>query len=247
VKTISIAIVCVLAASAYANGKSDAAYHDGERLYAAKQYLAAAAKFEEAYNADPDPAVLFNIAQAYRLGHACAQASRFYHRFLDAAPSPPEPEKLQRYIDDMDACAKREAEVAEPRVIHDTQVVEKTKYVGERDPGRRMRTIGAIVGGVGLVAAAVGGYFTYRVHDIQSDREAVCAAGCIWGEQQERINNLDSRGHRAERIETIAYATAGVAVIAGVTLYVIGSRRKRDTLVALPLPGGGAASWQFDF
>ena len=245
-KLASLAIGCVLASAAHANTKSDAAYREGVRLYEAKQYLAAAAKFEAAYAAEPDPAVLFNIAQAYRLGHACAQASRFYHRFLDAVPAPPEPEKLQRYIDDMDACAKREAEVAQPRVIHDTRVVEKTTYV-ERDPGRGTRRAGLIVGGLGLAAGVVGAYFTYKVHDLASERDEICADGCVWGVERDRIDDLDKRGRRAETIEMIAYGTAGAAVLAGISLYVIGSRHRQDRLVATPLPGGGAASLRIEF
>ncbi len=35
----------------------------------------AAERFELAYELDPDPAYLFNLAQAYRLGNVCAKSA----------------------------------------------------------------------------------------------------------------------------------------------------------------------------
>src|SRR5207248_8579217 len=83
-----LALVLVLGAHAtHAQPKADAdrAYAEGQTLYASGDYLAAAAKFERAYQLDPDPAVLFNIAQAYRLGKDCAHAGSRYRDYLSAA------------------------------------------------------------------------------------------------------------------------------------------------------------------
>ena len=47
--------------------KAEAAARDGQQRYQSGAYLLAAERFELAYELDPDPAYLFNLAQAYRL------------------------------------------------------------------------------------------------------------------------------------------------------------------------------------
>jgi len=59
---------------------SSEAYARGEAQYQAGEFLAAAASFEEAYARERDPSILFNIAQAYRFGKACAKAADSYRR-----------------------------------------------------------------------------------------------------------------------------------------------------------------------
>lgn len=85
-----------------------AAYNEGQKRYAAGDYRAAAEKFIAAYTADPDPAYLFNIAQAYRFAHECGEAARYYRQFLAAVENPPNADRIRRYIDEMDGCAHGE-------------------------------------------------------------------------------------------------------------------------------------------
>lgn len=92
-----------------AKDKAAAAYAEGQRRYNAGEYRPAAAKFLEAYGHDADPAYLFNIAQSYRFAHDCAQAARYYRRFLAAVASAPNRAKVRGYLDEMDACVRREA------------------------------------------------------------------------------------------------------------------------------------------
>src|SRR5690349_21094377 len=58
------------------------AYHD------AGDYMKAVAAFKEAYVLAPSPALLFNIAQAYRLAGDCDDAAWMYRRYLDTNPGP---------------------------------------------------------------------------------------------------------------------------------------------------------------
>ena len=229
-----------------AHARADAVYKEGEQLYADKQYLAAAARFEASYAIEADPAVLFNIAQAYRLGRACAQAARFYHQFIDKVPSPPDRDKLDRYITEMDACAKAEAAATQPTVIHDTRVVHDTQVVHVADHPSRVLPLA--LGAGGLLSLGIAAYFTYDVHQIQRDREAACPPGCLYGDVLPRLQHLDDRGHRAEIGEVVFYAVGGAAVIASAVLFVLDHRAPADRVVTVaPLPGGGsvAASWRF--
>jgi tetratricopeptide (TPR) repeat protein len=64
-------------------------YRRAEALFAARDYLAAAREFERAHELKPDPVLLFNAAQAYRLGSACDKAAALYRRYLETRPDAP--------------------------------------------------------------------------------------------------------------------------------------------------------------
>jgi tetratricopeptide (TPR) repeat protein len=248
VRSLAIIALCATVAAAQpapAADKvhADAIYAEGEELYAHGNYLAAADKFEQAYKLDPDPAVLFNLAQAFRLGHACAQAARYYHEFAGKVSHPPDREQLAKYIHDMDSCAAREASLVKPTIIHDTHVV----HLRDVDRGRPKRVLGLVTVAVGVVGLAVGGYLTYDVHQIQQDRASVCGTDCVWGDEIAAIDRLDHRGRRAEILEAVVYSASGVAVLTGVGLYLLGRKRTESVVVATPTPGGAqvSARWRF--
>lgn len=239
-----LAILILLASIAHADPKADDLYRKGELLYTDRHYIDAARMFEQAYQIDPDPAVLFNIAQAYRLGRACVQAARYYHEFLDKVPHPPEAEKLQKYVADMDACAAAEHEAIVPQVIHDTKVVHQTEVVHEQ----RSLVLPLAIGGVGLAALVVGAVFTYDVHALQNLRDKACEPGCIYGDKVARLNDLDSRGKRAERVEAVGYAVGGAAAVAATVLLVLRSQERDERIIVpAPAPGGATLSaiWTF--
>ena len=61
-------------------------YKEGETQYNLGNFESAADAFKKGYEVEPDeakkPAYLYNVAQAYRLGNKCKEASFFYKRFL---------------------------------------------------------------------------------------------------------------------------------------------------------------------
>jgi hypothetical protein len=62
----------------------------------------------------PDPAFLFNIAQAYRQANECSKAAEYYRQFVGALRNPPNLDKVQKLIAEMDACAAKQAAAAQP-------------------------------------------------------------------------------------------------------------------------------------
>src|SRR5689334_1129174 len=105
-----LVIVVLLATSvAYAQPakiKAEAAAREGQQRYQAGEFALAAERFELAFSLDPDPAYLFNLAQSYRLGKACAKAAAAYRKLLGLVASGPNTAKVQSYVEEMDACAK---------------------------------------------------------------------------------------------------------------------------------------------
>jgi hypothetical protein len=65
---------------------SESHYDKGKQLYAAKDFVGAAAEFEAARAIDPQPRYIFNLAQAQRMAGHCADAVTSYQAFLATAP-----------------------------------------------------------------------------------------------------------------------------------------------------------------
>ncbi|MGE0870598.1 MAG: hypothetical protein AB7P03_18680 [Kofleriaceae bacterium] len=86
---------------AIADPKQDAAAlaKQGDELFQAKSFDEAAKRYEQAYNLDPDPAHLFALAQAERLGGHCDRAIGHYKKLTDAATSPRAAEFVQESLD----------------------------------------------------------------------------------------------------------------------------------------------------
>jgi tetratricopeptide (TPR) repeat protein len=82
-------------------------FEDGSRLYDLGKFRDAAREYEEAYKYKPDPALLFNIGQAYRGAGATSDALTAYKSYLRRMPEAPNRvevaghiERLQRQLDD---------------------------------------------------------------------------------------------------------------------------------------------------
>src|SRR5262249_30709427 len=147
-------------------------------------FAGAAEKFRVAYELDADPGYLFDAAQAYRFAKLCAESADFYRRFLKTVPNAPNRDKVERFRDDMDACAKSQPLAAPDHVERpprppaqgaSTEPVKDPPPVdsGETpaDPGQTKRTVGLAVGAAGLVASGVGFYYMLRVFKIASDHD----------------------------------------------------------------------------
>jgi len=216
-------------ASAQPAPGASGAYARGEAQYQAGEFLAAAASFEEAYAAERDPSILFNVAQAYRFGKACAKAADAYRRFLAAASDAPNASQIRDHIAEQERCARQQAEQA-----RSARAEPPPARTPPAHPGRGWRLGGLAIGGAGVLALGVGGYFTWRIGDLEDERE-----GCVRC-RLAQLEELDRRGHRAEQAEVLAYSLGGLAVFSGVLLYVTGHRMRETSRVAVvPVARGG--------
>ncbi len=82
-------------------------FRKGSVLYDLQRYSEAAREYEMAYEAKDDPALLFNIAQAYRLGLEYQKAIGYYRAFLRRNPNAGNRDEvlariaeMQRIVDD---------------------------------------------------------------------------------------------------------------------------------------------------
>ena len=231
----ALVIVAALAMPAVAQAPDDKAraeaiYADGQQLYAVANYGAAADRFKAAYALDPDPAYLFNIAQALRALHRCSEAATYYHRFLDQVASAPNLDKVRGYLDEVEACARKD--VPTPPAPVDTR--------------SSLRPVAVAIGVGGIVALGVGAGFAWHVSSLESTREGLCPAMCHWTQElTARANDLQSKGDRASTIAIIGTSVGVAAVATGIVLYVLGA--PTDHVEIAPHAGGGVVSTRFSF
>lgn len=77
-------------------------------LYKVGNYLEAASELNVAYELQPQPVYLFNIAQAYRRALRARAAQVMYKRFLEMAPAHPLAPEARGYMLDMEALGRAE-------------------------------------------------------------------------------------------------------------------------------------------
>src|SRR5579859_336470 len=84
-------MMMLLASPAFADGREEAREHfqRGIKAYEVARYDEAIAEFSAAYMIKAEPGILFNLAQAYRLGGRRQDALRTYRMFLTKVPDAP--------------------------------------------------------------------------------------------------------------------------------------------------------------
>ncbi|MBK7860786.1 MAG: hypothetical protein IPJ65_19730 [Archangiaceae bacterium] len=83
-------------------------------LYEAKDYVKAAREFEQAYQSDPQPELLFAWAQSLRLGGNCDAALPLYRRFLEAAVADEGVARAKKQIERCEEVTQARAAVPAP-------------------------------------------------------------------------------------------------------------------------------------
>lgn len=256
-----LALVCATAPALADKPGAEKAYNDGLALYKAGDFRGAADKFQLAYERDPDPVYLFNLAQAYRFAKLCQQAADSYTRFLKEAPNAPNRDKVQKYLEEMNACAHSQDLVkpdSKPKVETSTKLEDPNESappeehheqvaVGTEPPPRDDRggrtggstpTLGYALVGVGVVGLASGAFFTYDVSVLNSN---TCHDGSCG---QAAVDDLNSRGDRAEYAAVASYTIGAAALATGIWLVLHGHDDEHALAIA-PARHGALLSFSF--
>jgi tetratricopeptide (TPR) repeat protein len=80
-------------------------YQRGTAHYNLEEYAQSIQEFEEAYRIHPDPAILYNIAQAYRLMKNPERALHFYRAYLRELSRAPNRAEVEQHIAEMERLA----------------------------------------------------------------------------------------------------------------------------------------------
>jgi len=229
-------------------------FQKGQQDYQSNKFQAAIELFKDAYELVHDPVYLFNIAQSYRKAADCINANDFYNKYLTESPSAPNADVVKQWMRELAPCVeqqkKRELEAAKrAEQLAKREAGDKSQPAPvaaaptiEHDEGAGMRTAGLMISGVGVIGVVIGVTETVRGSSLQSGLSAACKPSCTY----DQVKSLDDAGHRANTIATVGYIAGGVALAAGIGLYIYGASKVEHVTVA-PAPGGATVGATFSW
>jgi tetratricopeptide (TPR) repeat protein len=221
----------------------------GRALHERGDYANAIAAFTLAYAMAPSPALLFNLAQAYRLQGDCDDAALMYRRYLATNPTPEGRALAETHLANVERCVHKLAlhipvETASGRLAVPMPALEvgtsassapRTAAI-EKDVGIGL----AIGGGVALSLAA---YYTVQAHDAADDVAAAYARGAKWKD----VAATDARGKSAARTAKLFGAGGAIGVVGGIVTYLIGRHTERAPVTVVPTSRGAEVSMSWAF
>jgi tetratricopeptide (TPR) repeat protein len=213
-------------ANASIPAKARALADRGRAFHDAGDYPRAIAAFTQAYVIAPSPALLFNLAQAYRLQGNCDDAALMYRRYLAARPDPEQRALAELHLASVERCLHKIAlhipvETASGRLIvplAPDALVSPAPAPVVSHRAQLEKNIGtglAIAGGVSLGIAA---YYAVQAHDASDDVAAAYAQGGKWKD----VASIDERGKSAATMAKLFGAGGAVGVVGGIVTYLIG-------------------------
>lgn len=256
---LAILLVSVVAAAEGRSGQARALHRQGEALVHRHAYLEAADHFIAAYNLDPKPDYLLEIARTYRTADACAKAAHYYRAYLSVMHLPPDG-AVGHELAEMDACAATQTSPpspateaspsqptppAQPPPPPQPIVVERAAPAPAPARASASHAAPIMLTVVGLALAGGGAAYGFAATDLSNERENLCPAPCTWSAQlTARANDLDSRGQRDELLAVVGISAGVVAVAGGIALFWADHQAERRVVVA-PAPGGASLVIRF--
>jgi len=212
------------------------------RHFEAKDYPKALVEFRAAYTIDPQPSLLYAIAQAERMNGDCQRAIRYYEAYLRAGPNELQARLARENIERCTAELRRSPPASQPTsapldlapppprktlpvVDEPTRMPWRSNWLGH----------GLTIGGLAAVAAGV----------------------ALWSVEHAAITSANgaadygtfaARAHAAAQAEKlqavgVALASAGAAlVVAGILTYALRGRRRAERPTVATVIGPGRAA-----
>jgi len=232
--------------------KARALAERGRAFHDAGDYTHAIAAFTQAYVMAPSPALLFNLAQAYRLQGDCDDAALMYERYLATNPSPDGRVLAETHLANVERCIHKLAlhipvESAPSRLavpappVAPALTATATATVSRK--AQLEKDIGLGLAGGGGVALAVAVYFTLQAHAAEDDVAAAYARGAKWKD----IAPIDERGKTAATDAKIFGIGGALGLAGGLVTYMIGRHTERTPVAVAPTRHGVEVSmlWAF--
>lgn len=228
-------------------------YTSGQKAYDEKRYDDALAAWERSYSLSKLPALLFNIAQAYRLRAQtgdCTKATETYKKFIELDAKSQFRAQADGFIAELAPCyaaenpskvvEKKPVEPPKPPIV--TGPGDKDKLPPPPPPppgggGGARRAIGFSVIGLGGVAVLGGVLFGVKASSLGKEVTDACAAGCDWN----TIKDKDADGRSAATTQWILYGVGAAAIGVGAAIAFLGGSKKERSRTVTVVPHGDGA------
>jgi tetratricopeptide (TPR) repeat protein len=209
----------------------------GRAFHDAGDYPHAIAAFTQAYVIAPSPALLFNLAQAYRLQGNCDDAALMYRRYLATNPDAEQRALAELHLASVERCLHKialhipvetaagrpiVAAPAAPLIATERAVAPPRRAQIEKDIG-----IGLAIGG--SVSLAIAGYYTVQARSAADDVAAAYAQGAKWKD----VAPDDERGKSAASAARLFGVGGALGIAGGVVTYLIGRHDEQQPPVTI--------------
>ena len=224
-------------------------YDKATRAYDVQKYDEAVIEYQKAYEIGGVPAMLFNVAQSYRLANQLEEALRFYRRYLQRSPNARNREDVERKIAELEKTVEErrkaaEAAAARAAPLAPRPVTPATQPVAVmRDEGMGATRVAGIVvasvGAAGLITAAITGKLaSNKASELQD------AAGMSGATFNGGLASKESNGKTLNTVAIVSVIAGGAAVITGALMIVLsgGSSSSSETTrqsMLTPVISGG--------
>lgn len=223
-------LVAAQSGSALAGPTAEELYSQGQSAYDRADYTTAVVKWRLSYHLSAATGLLFNLAQAHRLGGDCTRALSIYKRFIELDPKAEQRPLADDFVRELEpSCGA----TTPPRIDLVQQQVENTRSA------HNMKLAALVTGGTGAALVATGLLFGSRASTLADEVTGACSVSCDWA----MLKDKDATGHRDAKIG-YALDVFGLAAIAGgAVMYYLGDRESTVTVSPRSRDGGVVVSW----
>jgi hypothetical protein len=201
----------------------------------------------------PSPALLFNLAQAYRLQGNCDDAAVMYRRYLETDPGAQGRALAETHLATVERCMHKLALHIPTEGASDSLVVPAPpppETLTATGPPRTAQAtpqteedVGTGLALGGAVALAVAAYYAVQAHHAEHDVTTAYTTGA----NGKDVARIDTRGRTAARTAQIFGTGGALAVASGIVMYVIGRHTERPPVAAASIGHGVEVSMSWAF
>lgn len=229
-------------------------YERATRAYDIQKYQEAVEEYQKAYEIAGDPAMLYNVAQAYRLNGQLLEALHSYRRYLQRSPNARNREDVDRKIADLEQTIEArkkaaEAEAAARRArtsVTPPPVVVETPPVQVPPPSEAptnvKRVVGIVILSAGAAGLAVAGVSAWLAHQKGED----LSADSMKKDAVAFDPDIEKAGKKWDKVLIGSAIGGGVLAVVGTILIVAAGSDSGDkpaeahaTALLTPMVGGG--------
>jgi hypothetical protein len=234
-------------------------YERATRAYDIQKYSEAVEEYQKAYEIGGDPAMLYNVAQAFRLNDQVSEALHAYRRYLQRSPNARNRADVERKIAELERTLdtrRKAAEVAAaatapppvassttPSDTSSTPVLPSARLITVPDepPSHKLRNTGIVLASVG-VAALGAAVVTGRMAAKKGDD---VTAASMNGDRFDP--GVESSGKKLNTITIVSAIAGGALAATGAVLMIVSAARPSTTEAPVatltPLVGAGGGGF----
>ncbi len=209
--------------------------------------------YQKAYALIPLPTVLSNIGAEFQLATKPVEALKYFCMYLEKDPAGPlasyatgqakllQSQLTNTTVEDSQVCKapKPAPPITTPpptETTTGTQDLGATTTPAAADPGKKLKTVGLVVAGAGVVTVGLGVYFGVQAKKISDD-----ISGHKNDPWQDSILADQDRGQRDEYLQITCLTVGGLLVAGGAYLFFRGRAQTAESTTITPTaaPGGG--------